>query len=176
MNFFDLPMEQVLTDETKNSVTNMLDECGISIDQDLVDKQLKIIDEKYSKYEGIYNKILDILLTTLNKNGIHWRLSTMTNTTLEMYIREDKPVSLESVKYFIEHTIDNLYPSRKINISAITRVMNVLKVRSKLEGGKSISKELKVDYSFPKDFGIEDKINFFTLENDEDLFSDHKDM
>jgi len=176
MNFFDLPMEQVLTDETKNSVTNMLEECGLSVDQDLVDKQFKIIDEKYSKYEGVYNKILDILLTTLNKNGIHWRLSTMTNTTLEMYIREDKPVSLESVKYFIEHTIDNLYPSRKINISAITRVMNVLKVRSKLKGGRSISNELKIDYSFPKDFGVEDKINFFTLENDEDLFSDHKDI
>ncbi|ORX46182.1 hypothetical protein BCR36DRAFT_332117 [Piromyces finnis] len=176
MTFSDLPMEQVLTDETKADVVEMIENSGITIDPTIIEKQTKIIDTKYSKSESIYQQIISVLLTTLNQNGIHWRLSTMANSILELYMREDKPVSLEATKYFIEHTIDNLYASRKINISAVTRVMNVLKVRSKLEGGKSILNELKIDYSFPKEFSKEDKIKFFSLENDQDSFNDHKDI
>jgi len=176
MNFSDLPMEQVLTDETKASVMSMIEHSGIQLDSGLVEKQSKIIDDNYSKSDEIYHNIVSILLTTLNQNGIHWRLSTMTNSILEMYMREDKPVSLDSTKYFIEHTIDNLYASRKINVSAITRVMSVLKARSKLEGGRCISNELKMNYSFPEEFTKEDKIKFFSLENDKDSFSDHKDI
>jgi hypothetical protein len=141
----------------------MIEHSGIQLDSGLVEKQYKIIDDNYSKSDEIYHNIVSILLTTLNQNGIHWRLSTMTNSILEMYMREDKPVSLDSTKYFIEHTIDNLYASRKINVSAITRVMSVLKARSKLEGGRCISNELKMNYSFPEEFTKEDKIKFFSL-------------
>ncbi|OUM60596.1 hypothetical protein PIROE2DRAFT_13615, partial [Piromyces sp. E2] len=176
MNFSNLPMEQVLTPETKASVMTMIENSGISLDQALIEKQSTIIDDTYSKSEEVYHQIISILLTTLNQNGIHWRLSTMTNSILEMYMREDKPVSLDSTKYFLEHTIDNLYASRKINISAISRVMNVLKVRSKLEGGRNISNKLKMNYSFPKEYTKEDRIKFFSMDNDKDAFSDHKDI
>lgn len=176
MNFSDLPMEQVLIDETKSSVMDMVNEAGITLNQDLIDQQYKIIDDKYSKYDSVFNDIISIILSTLNKNGIHWRLATMTNSILEMYMREDKPVSLNATKYFIEHTIDNLYASRKINISAISRVMNLLKLRSKLDGGRNISKKLKIDYSFSENITKEEKIKFFSFDNDTDSYNDHKDI
>jgi hypothetical protein len=174
--FSDLPMEQTLTDETKASVMDMINEAGITLDQDLIDKQYQIIDDTYSKYESVYNDIISILHTTLSKSSIDWRLATMTNSILVLYMREDKPISLKATKYFFDHTIDNLYASRKINISAMSRIMNLLKIRSKLESGNNISKELKTDYSFPEEFTKEDRIKFFSLDNDSDKFNDHKDI
>ena len=176
MNFTFLPMQQTLTDEIKSSVMDMVNEAGIQLNQSIIDKQYKIIDDTYSKYESVYHDIVSIILFTLNKNGVHWRLAKMTNSVLELYIREDMPISLEATKYFIEHTIDELYASRKINISAITRIMNLLKVRSKLETGKNVSKELEIEYTFPEEFTLEDRIKFISFDDDKDKFSDHKDM
>jgi hypothetical protein len=176
MNFTFLPMQQTLTDEIKSSVMDMVNEAGIQLNQSIIDKQYKIIDDTYSKYESVYHDIVSIILFTLNKNGVHWRLAKMTNSVLELYIREDMPISLEATKYFIEHTIDELYASRKINISAITRIMNLLKVRSKLETGKNVSKELEIEYTFPEEFTLEDRIKFFSFDDDKDKFSDHKDI